>query len=261
MKYRQRGFSLLETLLAVGTLAIGMVFVAGTFLAGTFFTTVSTERTIAITVADEAFAKVRLYMPGPWGLSTDSCRRFDQIAGMPREEYVYPSTDSYENDIAKQYSWRALCRAVEDGSNRVQCTVFVSRRVAARNQYFERIPSNGSSPPLADYPELLRVGVEQRSDLDDPNDLVVISSSDEDEEERVLINDGAVVVDDRTGAIYRVLERLAEPSNTIKLDRPWVQADGTEATDGALWVLSPSADRGRNPFVAIYQTILELRRR
>ena len=59
-----KGFSLTECLLAIGILAVGMLFIAGVFPVGIHFTTVATERTIAAVVADEAFAKIRLYALG-----------------------------------------------------------------------------------------------------------------------------------------------------------------------------------------------------
>jgi len=63
--HQYSGFSLTEVLLAVGTLAIGMIFISGTFLTGIHFSTIATERTIAAVVADEAFAKIRLYGVDP----------------------------------------------------------------------------------------------------------------------------------------------------------------------------------------------------
>ena len=50
--------------MAVGIMAVGMVFIAGVFPVGIHFTTIATERTIAAVVADEAFAKIKLYARG-----------------------------------------------------------------------------------------------------------------------------------------------------------------------------------------------------
>ena len=57
----RHGFSLTEVVIAIGLLAVGMLFIAGSFPVSVHFTTVATERTIAATVADEAFAKIKLY--------------------------------------------------------------------------------------------------------------------------------------------------------------------------------------------------------
>jgi len=247
---RHNGFSLLETLLAVGTLAIGMVFVAGTFLAGTFFTTLSTERTVAMTVADEAFAKIQLYAPGVQLVSTSS-QRYDLMGLMPASEFTYPSMEG--DPAARQYSWRALLRPINDSGDVAQCTVFVSRRVATKGHYYAEIPTNYSDPNASDYPQLLKIDVTNSSDTGDPNSVISILDPDE----QIFINDGMTVVDDRTGAIYRVVERYADRPTVVELDRPWVQADGTEATTGALWVLSPALSGGRYPLVAVYQTVLE----
>ena len=68
---KKNGFSLTEVLISIGVLAIGMIFVAGVFPVGIYFNTLSTERTIAAVVADEAFAKVRLYADPVVSSSTD----------------------------------------------------------------------------------------------------------------------------------------------------------------------------------------------
>ena len=60
-RQRNSGFSLTEVMLAVGTLAVAMMFIGGTFMAGILLTTVSSERSTAATIAEEAIAKVQLY--------------------------------------------------------------------------------------------------------------------------------------------------------------------------------------------------------
>jgi len=50
--------------MAVGILGVAMIFIAGVFPVGLRFSTITTERSIAVVVADEAFAKLRLYAEG-----------------------------------------------------------------------------------------------------------------------------------------------------------------------------------------------------
>ena len=120
---RQAGFSLTETLLAVGTLAIGMMFISGTFLTGVFFSTTSTERTVAAVAADEAFAKIRLdgLDPNSSGLKTDGFVLYEPLAGGPADQtHLYPSTGL---EPQKQYSWSALVPADEQRAAAASCSV------------------------------------------------------------------------------------------------------------------------------------------
>ena len=117
---RYGGFSLVEVLLAIGTLAIGMMFIGGTFLAGVYFSTVSTERTMATVVANEAFSKMKLFgvdMADP-NLVVNGQKLFDyQVKPLyvPRpidpDEFAYPSTRTLAD---KQYFWSGLCRRDPD---------------------------------------------------------------------------------------------------------------------------------------------------
>ncbi len=159
------GFSLTEVLLAMGVLAVGMIFVAGVFPVGIHFTTIATERTIAVVVADEAFAKIRLYaigdpaknLPGnddidlgeleydelkPDG-DVDFNDIFPAIEDSNSNEFVYPSTGT--DTTRKQYCWSALCRRADADpiSRLVQVIVFVCRKTGPGLEYYRPDPIGG----------------------------------------------------------------------------------------------------------------------
>ena len=235
---RHKGFSLTEVLLSVGVLSIGMIFIAGVFPVAIHFTTIATERTLAAVVADEAFAKIRLYAIGDPNNPNDDVNIgelkvneltyfgdpnvFPAAAYIDPNEFAYPSTDT---DISKkQYYWSALCRRV-DLSN-VQVTVFVSRKTG---------PALGWQIPI-------EVVVLQFSD----DKLQIIDGN------ITFINDGYTIADNQTGQLYRVLERYAPPADdTILLDRAW-QGD----PNGLVWVVPPPLGSGRYPCKAVYQKVI-----
>ena len=156
---RQSGFSLTETLLAVATLAIGMMFISGTFLTGVYFSTLSTERTVAVVAASEALAKIRIAAPDPnsLGLKTDGFVLYKPLTGVSTdEEHLYPST---RLEPERQYSWSMICRRMSAGSRLVQCTVFVSRQTANATY---RVRKSGTGWPqleTAGLPQPVRVNV------------------------------------------------------------------------------------------------------
>jgi type II secretory pathway pseudopilin PulG len=233
---KKSGFSLTEVLLALGTLAIGMTFVSGTFLAGIYLSTVSTEQTIASVVAEEAFAKIRLYGIGSSGQKpvVDRLTQYETLnTTIPVDEFAYPSTP-IESD--KQYYWSALCRSVDsDPANRlIQVTVFVSRKMGAQTTY----------PGGFDRPVPVEVGV---SFVTGGNNTLTINNSNE----RAYINDGCKIADNRTGEIYRVIQRDPDAPDTIVLDRPW-QGELTSS----VWVVPPPVGGGRYPGIAIYQKVI-----
>ena len=234
LSVKQKGFSLTEVLLAVGTLAIGMTFVSGTFLAGVYLSTVATERTIAAVVADEAFAKVELYGLDPQSttLSTTEQVPFSLLNPIPLEEFAYPSTKSSAD---KQYFWSAICRPMYAGNtNRiVQVTVFISRKVG-----------HGLFPGDSEIPVPVSVGVSSVTGVGNENKLIIDNATNQ----QTFINAGATVVANSTGRLYRVLERDASAQNTISLDQPW-----QEGTTGSVWVVPPPVGSDRYPCVAVYQ--------
>ncbi len=255
---RQSGFSLTETLLAVATLAIGLTFIAGTFLAGVYFSTTSTERTVAAVAADEALAKVRIYGldPNHANLKTDGCTPYEQLVTIPAEEFLYPST---REEPARQYSWAVLCRRLGPAGRLVQCTVFVSRQTAGATYWARKTgadaPQLGTPDP--DLPRPLRVNLVQEAGATNLNEVTIQDAVSTDTvDERTFINDGSVLVDDKTGQIYRVLERYASQPNKVRLDRPWAGGALGAPAGGWVWVIPPAASGGRDPTVAVYQEVL-----
>jgi hypothetical protein len=253
---RQDGFSLLETLLAVSTLAVGMVFVAGTFMAGIYFTSLSTERTIAAVASDEALAKIRLYglNPDDPNLKTQEYVPYDELATIPADEFLYPSL---ADDAARQYSWMGLCKRMGAGSRLVQITVFVCRRAGTDAMYWVRTSDAGSSSlEQGTLPRPLRIRITQGTGSAEDEVSIVDSVTSDQIDENTFANDGAMLVDDETGQIYRVLQRYREPPERIKLDRPWSGADIASSTGGWVWVVPRPVAGGRSPLVAVYQEVL-----
>jgi len=247
-KRTQSGFSLMETLLAVGTLAIGLVFVAGTFLAGVYFATISTEGTIATVVADEAFAKIHLYGldPNLANLPTDRYVRYDAMSIMPEEEHLYPSTAT---TLDKQYCWTALCKRTDDDSQLVDVVVFVCRRTGSATRYWTQ---EAGALTETDTPGPVQIHLAEATGSSRDTDVIVTGTN----EEWLLVNDGATLVDDSTGEVYRVLERYSSPQEQIRLDRVWTGAALATAEGASAWVVPQPKSGGRDPLVAIYQRVL-----
>ena len=242
--------------MAVGTLAIGLTFIAGAFLTGIYLSTFSTERTIAAVAAEEAFAKMQIFGldPNAADLKTDGAVDYNDLAAVPADEWLYPSI---REAPARQYSWAAICRRTADGSDLVQCTVFVSRETGGVSFYWVR--RNGTTDlqlEPSDRPRPVQINVirEVAADRDEITIRDAVSSDTIDE--RAFVSDGSVLVDDATGQIYRVLERSVDAPGTIRLDRGWEGGDLTSAAGGWVWVVPPAASGGKNPGVAVYQKIL-----
>jgi hypothetical protein len=245
----------METLMAVGTLAIGMTFVGGTFMTGIYFATVSTERTIAAVAVDEAFAKMRLYGLDPNGtaaLGTGGFVPYEQLMTIPADEFFYPSTSGATE---RHYSWAALCRRVDDDPCTIQCTVFVSRSTGANSTYWVR--SGGALMPSS-VPHPLRIAVESVVPFNAREMLIKDDIPTDSIDELAFVNDGSILVNDATGEIYHVLERLADTPNRVRLDRPWIRGTPPLPVGAWMWVVPPAAAGGRNPVVGVYQKILRL---
>lgn len=266
-KLKNSGFSLTEMLLAIGVLSVGMVFIAGVFPVAIHFMTISTERTIAAVVADEAFAKIKLYAhPDPAGPGTNEIdltiltatgqayfrdiRVFPAIGYIdPNEEFTYPSTDT---DISqKHYCFSALCRLT--GPGLVQVTVFICRKTGPILRYYA--PDLSSAPGTVNYGKVVDfsgmvtvdwprpVKVEVAEVVGRSNELEIANDN-----EKTFFNDGRRIVNNATGRIYRVMERYASPDdNIVLLDGDWPGGPGN------VWVVPPPTGGGRYPCIAIYQ--------
>lgn len=231
-KLKDKGFSLTEILLAVGTLGIGMLFISGTFLAGIHLSTISAEQTIAAVAADEAFAKIKLYGINPGSLANDQLQSYESVKPIDPNEFAYPST---MNGSQKQYYWSALCRRA--GSNTstrlVQVTIFISRKIADAASY-----RGGKGIPVP-----MQVGI---SGITGSNQLTITEA-----DKISWINDGYTIVDDKTGEIYRVIERNTDQPNTIRLNRNW-----QGSLTASVWVVPPPSGGGKNPNIAVYQKLI-----
>jgi hypothetical protein len=233
-RLQYKGFSLTEVLLAVGTLAVGMVFISGTFLTGIHFSTIATERSIAAVVADEAFAKIRVYgidFTDP-NLMVNQQTRFESLSLIPGVEFAYPSTRKLSE---KHYYWSALCRPVYSGpDNRlVQVTVFVSRKLGNTTTYV-----GGRAWPVP-----VQVGVSGTVGYG----VITVTG------DIRFINNGYTIVENGTGDIYRVVERGADPAFpeqiTLAQDKLWQGGD-------SVWVIPPPLGGGKNPCIAVYQKLI-----
>lgn len=235
-RYKQRyiGFSLIEILLAVGTLSIGLLFIAGTFITGIYFSTMATEQTTAAVAADEAFAKIRLYSINPSNLAGDQLKSLEQLSSVDPNEFAYPSTDT--DSLQKQYYWSALLRRADSDSDSrlVQITVFVTRKVGSSASF-----RGGAGRPIP-----MKTGI---AGVTGQSQLTIMEA-----DKTTWINDGYTIIDDKTGQIYRVIERYADQPDRIKLDRPW-QGEKT----GSIWVVPPPAAGGKNPCITLYQKVIK----
>lgn len=247
---RHNGFSLTETLLAIGTLAVGMLFIGGTFLTGIHFTTIATERTIAAVAADEAFAKVRLYGLGVSdpNLAPGTAVPFTSLSAIAADEMMYPSADF--DPAQKRYHWSALCRLVDPSSRLVQVTVFVSRRMGPARYWRRNIDD---WPNLAQVTDPGPVLVMVNYDSSRPYELEIRDAGGAGPiDDFTLINDGYRIVATASGRVYRVLERYADTPDQLRLDVPFQESSGLNF----IWVVPPPVNGGRNPCIALYQRVI-----
>jgi hypothetical protein len=71
-----------------------------------------------------------------------------------------------------------------------------------------------------------------------------------------FVNDGDIIVSDRTGCQYRVMSREKRYDNStdtdiLVLDTPF------ETNTSAIWVVPPPVTGGKSPLIGVYQRVLE----
>ena len=273
---RRYGFSLMEVLLAIGVLAIGMLFVAGTFPVGIFLTSSATEQTIAPIVADEAFAKIRIYSLSEsnsvtqlkihggiklaelrFGKATETkpfqrnfVIDFNDIVnkGETNErkfslsEQLYPSIPPHQESY---YQWSALMRRVQDtpdanyaGKIPVQITVFVSHKANGALKY----PNPDGTTNDLSWPEPFNLAVSYA--VAKKREITI-----DDTTIQNYINADSTIMEDSTGNIYRVLDRN---DNVIMLDRDWMGDNSS-----TIWVIPPAVGGSKSPCVGVFQRIIK----
>jgi hypothetical protein len=279
-------FSLTEVLIAVAILTIALVMVGASFPVGVAMTANVAERTTAAVVADEAFAKIKLYgvnlASGNWnkpkidGNEGQIWVPFEEVAAtlpVPLDEFAYPSDPAMIASGESVYYWSALCRKEPD--NTVRVVVFVSRKAgqAALFPHYSADPlkqlSSVPQPVLiyrktgpTDYVldagnNLLLTIIPNSANLNFtiPSDTTKL---------RNYLNPGCFVLDDSTGEIYRIIERTETvATGAITLDRTVIPKnfDPTESPSSRshhkVWVVPPAVGSGRNPCIAVYQKVIK----
>ncbi|MEN6307374.1 MAG: prepilin-type N-terminal cleavage/methylation domain-containing protein [Anaerohalosphaeraceae bacterium] len=255
-RLRHYGFSLTEVLLATGILAIGMVMIAMVFPVGVKLTSTATERTVAATVANEAFAKIQLYGKDPDG--TGPATAVIKPASIPSNmcvnlNFLYPSLLSaserwYPSEVPVQemkYHWSAMVRRISGTT--LQATVFVNRLLSQNAFYYD--PNHPQALARSQWPEPFQVQVEPQGG----KTLKIVSSLPNNLEYR-FFTEGSVILVSRSGVAYRVVEI----KNTDTVIRNLLVLDRNFNESGAsVWVVPPAADSSRNPCIGIYQRLLE----
>jgi prepilin-type N-terminal cleavage/methylation domain-containing protein len=252
MKMKQNGFSLTEVLMAAGILSVGIMLVATMFPAAIYLTTVASEKTFAAIVADQAFAKMRLY-----GIKTVSdpnqtkiFRRYweDMNDVIDFEEYTYPSFDG-----KWQYGWVPLCKKLNDDPCDLQYLVklYVSRRTNPNQKFF----SSGTLVGNSDMPIPISVKVVYTS----PNKLLIDRFTNGPVIDFISPPPATAIVDDQSGRVFRITSKDAEDTTgrTVLIDRRW---DKDINTPDNIWLLPAAVidkkPAGRNPDVEIFQKII-----
>ncbi|HML75931.1 MAG TPA: prepilin-type N-terminal cleavage/methylation domain-containing protein [Anaerohalosphaeraceae bacterium] len=258
-RLRHNGFSLTEVLLATGVLAIGLVMIAMVFPVGVKLTSTATERTVAATAANEAFAKIQLFGKDPDG-SAGPLSAVIKPASVPPTisanlNFMYPSLIPdderwYPSEVRaqeKKYHWSAMVRKISDTT--LQTTVFVSRLLSQNASYYD--PNHPQGLAVGKWPEPFPVQVEQTG-----SKTLKIKPAMPNNTEYRFFTEGSVLLVSRTGAQYRVVEIKSSDNNNLR-DVLVLDRDYMESGANYIWVVPPASGSTRNPCIGVYQRLLE----
>jgi prepilin-type N-terminal cleavage/methylation domain-containing protein len=258
---KHNGFSLTEVLLATGILAIGMVMIAMVFPVGVKLTSIATERTVAATAANEAFAKILLYGKDPDGagilkgidltsaitntIAWTECRLTFNAAysiatgtEFPSDQQWYPSESRQE----KKYRWVAMVRKLN--TSQLQTTVFVMRLLMEGALYYK---NDGTA--IGSEPESVLLNIKPDNSVRQFNIVTYTTQH----YENNYLTVGSVLLENKQGGLYRVVEIKDVDNDGVKeviLDKDLTVADPW------CWVIPPAVGSTRNPCIGVYQRIL-----
>ena len=251
-----KGFTLVEVMLAAAILVIGLMLVAAAFPVGIKLTAIATERTVGAIVSGEASAKIRLFGDpndfgqAPFGidfptLSTAQLTDFDTTLRQTLDpaEHAYPSADTGET---KYYHWSALIKRGGVVGMTANAAVFITRTTGAGAKYPN--PSNLTS--TISIPKPIPVFVDTSVLPATPaliDEIVVAGAS---AGLAVHISDGAILVMVNPLNEIQILNVLEvdRTSNTLKL----VEAINSALIGAQFWVIPTAENSSRNPCIGVY---------
>jgi prepilin-type N-terminal cleavage/methylation domain-containing protein len=252
---KNKGFSLIEVMMAAGLLTIGFAFIAGVFPVGIKLVASSVENSMAPVIEQEAINKIKLYglrvMPPatmhlPYDqvyVDVDDDDISDAIASTAFNdvEYDYPSTAMVVN---KNYCWSAICRY--DSGTKVEVTTFVCRK-AVGVRY--RNPSDFYNETVfIDRPQPIRMLL-----VFDPTDGMDVLGRIVPTGESFLIQEGDKIVDDSTGDIYTIVDRVVDVDTGVvnfTLDRDW-GSPSADVRSFLFWFVPPAFGSSNNPCMEV----------
>lgn len=270
-----KGFTLVEVMLAAAILVIGLMLVAGAFPVGIKMTAIATERTIGTIAATEAFAKIKLLgdpnEPGqipPYGVDFQNSNlskywfvNFEQTLQqtfVDPAEFDYPSADTGET---KLYHWTALLQRDGTVDRKVHAVVFVTRTAGSGATYPDPYDLDNTIP--IPKPIIVFFDSNESWSQDPTGKTLILAGDDLDTtfKEDTLISriaDGAVLVtlrpdpQDNSKILIHKLNVVDRQPEALILK----EGIPTDLVNNYFWVIPTATGSSRNPCIGVYQETL-----